>query len=218
MLHGSSMNSGEPLDSLSECPDKPINGKEGQDIIQRQSDYSKVSRRPMKVGGETGIAVMREDGGDTPVRPRTGAEVATKLASLTRQARGDPKRKFTSLAYLLTEGFLTDCFRELKRDKDSGVDGVSVAEYERNLEGNLKDLVRRLEAKQYWPQPVRRAYIPKDGGQRGLGIPTVEDKIVQLGVKKILEAIFEVDFIEGVSYGFRPRKSLFLSTENRAAR
>jgi len=116
----------------------------------------------MKVGGEKGIAVMRRDDRDTPARPRTGAEVATKLASLTRQARGDPKRRFTSLAYLLTEGFLADCFQELKRDKASGVDGVSVAEYEGNLEENLKDLVQRLKTKQYRPQPVRRVYIPKE--------------------------------------------------------
>ena len=102
---------------------------------------------------------------------------------------------------------LTDCFQELKRDKATGVDGVSVAEYEGNLEENLKDLVQRLKTKQYRPRPVRRVYIPKEGGKRGLGIPTVEDKIVQMGVKKILEAIYEVDFIEGVSYGFRPGKS-----------
>ena len=133
--------------------------------------------------------------------------MVTKLESLTLRARGDPKCKFTSLAHILSEDFLKECFWELKRDKVSGIDGVTVQEYEVNLEDNLKDLVGRLKAKRYRPQPVRRVYIPKpDGGKRGLGIPTVEDKIVQMGIKKILEAIFEVDFMD-VSFGFRPNRS-----------
>ena len=133
--------------------------------------------------------------------------MVTKLESLTLRAREDPKCQFTSLAHLLSEEFLRECFRELKRDKASGIDGVTVQEYEVNLEENLKDLVGRMKAKRYRPQPVRRVYIPKpDGSKRGLGIPTVEDKIVQMGIKKILEAIFEVDFMD-VSFGFRPNRS-----------
>jgi len=133
--------------------------------------------------------------------------VVTKLESLTLRAREDPKCKFTSLAHLLSEEFLKECFWELKRDKASGIDGVTVEEYEVNLEENLKDLVGRLKAKRYRPQPVRRVYIPKpDGRKRGLGILTVEDKIVEMGIKKIVEAIFEVDFMD-VSFGFRPNRS-----------
>ena len=131
----------------------------------------------------------------------------TKLMSLTLRARKSPDCKFTSLAHLLTEDFLKGCFWELKRDKASGIDRVSVKGYEVSLNENIKDLVVRLKAKKYKPQPVRRVYIPKDkGGKRGLGIPTVEDKVVQMGIKKILEAIYEVDFID-VSYGFRPNRS-----------
>jgi len=131
----------------------------------------------------------------------------TKLESLTQRAKENPKNEFTSLAHLLTEDFLRGCFRELKRDKAFGIDGVSVKEYEVNSEEKLKDLVARLKAKKYRPQPVRRVYIPKaNGSKRGLGIPTVEDKIVQMGIKKILEAIFEADFLD-VSYGFRPNRS-----------
>ena len=131
----------------------------------------------------------------------------TKLMSLTLRARRSPKGKFTSLAHLLTEDFLKGCYWELKRDKASGIDGVSVKGYEVSLDENIKDLVVRMKAKKYKPQPVRRVYIPKgNGSKRGLGIPTVEDKIVQMGIKKIIEAIFEVDFMD-VSYGFRPNRS-----------
>jgi group II intron reverse transcriptase/maturase len=109
--------------------------------------------------------------------------------------------------HLLTEDFLGECFKELERGKAPGVDGVTVKEYGANLEENLKDLVARLKSWRYRPQPVRRVYIPKAGGKkRPLGIPVVEDKIVQMAIKRILEAIFEVDFMD-VSFGFRPKRS-----------
>ncbi len=156
---------------------------------------------------EGGSSNARGYKGDICWAHRTGGQVTTELESLTLRAREDPKCEFTSLAHLLSEDFLKECFRELKRDKASGIDGVTVQGYEVSLEENLKDLVGRMKAKRYRPQPVRRVYIPKpDGGKRGLGIPAVEDKIVQMGIKKILEAIFEVDFM-GVSYGFRPNRS-----------
>ncbi len=144
---------------------------------------------------------------ETPAIHRDGAWVKTKLELITHRARRDPKCKFTTIAYLLNEGFLTECFTELKRDKAPGIDGVTVKEYEKDLAENVMDLVERLKGKRYRPQPVRRVYIPKDGkGLRPLGIPTVEDKIVQMGIKRILEAIWEVDFVD-VSYGFRPNRS-----------
>jgi group II intron reverse transcriptase/maturase len=99
------------------------------------------------------------------------------------------------------------CFRELKLNKAPGIDGVTVRQYEENLYENITDLVARLKARNYRPQPVRRVYIPKDEkSKRPLGIPIVEDKIVQMGIKKILEAIYEVDFSD-ISHGFRPKRS-----------
>lgn len=159
------------------------------------------------VCGEKGLAVMQWEARETSSTLRGGARMSTKLASLTRRAREDPKCRFTSLAHLLTEDFLKECFGGLKRDKAPGIDRVTVAEYEVNLEENLRDLMTRMKAKRYRPKPVRRAYIPKpDGTKRPLGIPTVEDKIVQMAIKKILEAIFEIDFVDA-SYGFRPNCS-----------
>ncbi len=133
--------------------------------------------------------------------------MSTKLSSLTQRARENPKHRFTRLLDIMSEDFLKMCFRELKRDKASGVDGVTVKEYEANLEANIKDLVARMKTWRYRPKPARRVYIPKpDRKRRPLGIPAVVDKIVQMGIKKILEAIFEVDFVN-VSFGFRPKRS-----------
>jgi group II intron reverse transcriptase/maturase len=157
--------------------------------------------------GEKGLAVMRESSGETSASLRGGNQVATKLLSLTQRARRDPKCRFTSLIHLLSEEFLAGCFRELKRGKSPGIDEMTVEEYESKLEENLKELVARMKAWQYRPKPVKRVYIPKPNGKkRPLGIPAVEDKIVQMGIKKILEAIYEVDFLD-ISYGFRPKRS-----------
>src|SRR4030066_164501 len=133
----------------------------------------------------------------------------TRLLHRTNKPmEGNPSDKWTSLMHhLLKEEFLKECFQRLKRDAAAGVDGVTVKEYEANLEDNIKDLVARMKAWKYRPQTVRRVYIPKgDGSKRPLGIPAVEDKIVQMGMKQILEEVFEGEFLE-VSYGFRPNRS-----------
>ncbi len=204
---GANMDSGEPTHSHNECRDKPINGKERQEIVRRQSDYSVVSEKPVKTGGEKGIAGTRCGARETFAGHRTGERMSTKLASITQRARENPKQVFIALAHMLSEDSLEESFRMLKREAASGIDGVTVKEYEANLKENIKDLVRRMKVKQYRPQAVRRVFIPKpDGDKRGLGILAVEDKIVQMGIKRILEAIYEVDFLE-VSFGFRPKRS-----------
>ena len=143
---------------------------------------------------------------ETPAVRRDGEWVKTKLKLITERAGKDPKCRFTSLAHLLNEGFLLGCFKELKKNKAPGIDGVTVKQYEERLAENIKDLARRLKGMKYIPQPVKRVYIPKDDKSlRPLGLPAVEDKVVQTGIKKILEAIWEVDFLD-VSYGFRPNR------------
>jgi RNA-directed DNA polymerase len=107
----------------------------------------------------------------------------------------------------LTREALERAFRRLRRKAAPGVDGRTVADYERDLEANLQALHARLQANQYRPRPVRRTYIPKaDGGQRALGLLAIEDKIVQGAVAEVLNAIYEADFHD-TSFGFRPDRS-----------
>ncbi len=131
----------------------------------------------------------------------------TKLSLITEIARRDSKCKINNAAYLLNAENLKECFMMLKRGKAAGIDGVSVEDYEKNLDENLGNLVEKMKRQAYKPQPVRRTYIPKaNGNMRPLGIPSVEDKIVQIGIARILEAIYEVDFLD-FSYGFRPNRN-----------
>jgi group II intron reverse transcriptase/maturase len=131
----------------------------------------------------------------------------TKLAKIAQVAKEKPKEKFTSLAHLLNVEMLLECHQELGGNKAVGIDGVTKAEYEENLLGNIKRLHESLIKMSYKPQAVRRVYIPKPGNKkRPLGIPAYEDKIVQLAVSKILAAIYEQDFLDS-SYGFRPGRS-----------
>lgn len=131
----------------------------------------------------------------------------TKLNLIAKIAREDKKCKLNNLAHLLNVSNLTECFYMIKSGKATGIDGVSKDEYEKNLESNINDLVDRMKRQAYKPQAVRRVFIPKSNGEkRPLGIPSVEDKIVQMGITRILEAVYELDFLD-LSYGFRPNRS-----------
>ena len=132
----------------------------------------------------------------------------TKLLRIAEKARKEPEFQFTSLFHLMNEELLRGCLAGLKAGKVPGLDQVTKEEYEADLEGNLARLVEKLHRMAYIPQPVLRVYIPKPGSakQRPLGIPCLEDKLVQAGLARILGAIYEQDFIED-SYGSRPGRS-----------
>lgn len=130
-----------------------------------------------------------------------------KLSLISRKARQDETCKFNNLMHLVNEWSLKSCFYMLKKNKAPGVDRVTVEEYEKNLDENVGNLLGRMKKMSYRPQAVRRSYIPKDNGKtRPLGIPTIEDKMVQMAFAQILEAIWEQDFVE-FSYGFRPGRN-----------
>ena len=147
-------------------------------------------------------------GRETLVVHRSEEPVETKLHRITEKARREPKFKFTSLYHLMNEELLRGCFQRLRKDAAGGIDEMTKEKYAEGLEANLTNMVKRLHRMAYKPQPVRRKYIPKPGSdkQRPLGIPCLEDKIVQAGLVRILQAVYEQDFIED-SYGFRPERN-----------
>lgn len=133
--------------------------------------------------------------------------VSSTLSALARKAKEKPEHRFGSLYSLIDLQMLYGSFRGLKRNAAPGVDGVTVSDYEKNLDENLRSLLERLITKRYRAQNVRRKYIPKPGSKklRPLGIPSLEDKIVQHAASRILESIFEQDFSDR-SIGYRKGK------------
>ena len=130
--------------------------------------------------------------------------VQTSLQGIADKAARQKGYRFRNLYGMLNEEMLKDSWGYIRKDAASGVDGVSAAEYEQNLAEQIHELVENLKRKRYRAKMVRRRHIPKgEGKTRPLGIPAVEDKLLQLAVKRILEAIYEQDFYR-CSYGYRP--------------
>ncbi len=130
--------------------------------------------------------------------------MSTKLDRLSELAKEDGKRRFFSIAHLITPEAMYAAFRSLRKAASAGVDGVTYEQYENDAEGNIRQLHERLKGGKYQAQPLRRVYIPKENGkQRPISIPALEDKIVQKATADVLNAIYEQDFLN-CSYGFRP--------------
>ena len=130
----------------------------------------------------------------------------TSLRAIAEQARENKKYRFTNLSKLLTKGLLKECFGQLNKKAATGVDGVTYKEYARNLDENLTNLLERVKTQKYRARIVRRHYIKKANGKmRPLGIPVLEDRLLQAAVARILAAIYEEDFTE-TSYGYRPNR------------
>jgi retron-type reverse transcriptase len=120
---------------------------------------------------------------------------------------------FTSLSHVIDIYFLEEAYARTRKDGAAGVDGQMAQEYAANLRANLQSLLDRFKAGAYQAPPVRRAYIPKEGGKsRPIGIPTFEDKVLQRAVAMVLEAIYEQEFRD-CSYGLRPGRSAHQALE-----
>jgi len=130
--------------------------------------------------------------------------MSTELRRIAERAKADPTLRFTTIAQHLTPEALHRAFRGLRKKASAGMDGMTVAEYEKGVEERIKALHQRLRNRTYRAQPLRRIYIPKENGKRRpISIPSLEDKIAQGATVDLLELIYEQDFLP-CSYGFRP--------------
>lgn len=132
----------------------------------------------------------------------------TRFAKIAEVVKKHPKDKLSTLAHFINTESLEASYHKLSGKKAAGVDGVTKTQYGEKLMENLNNLVDHMKRQAYKPQPVRRVYIPKDGTDkmRPLGIPAVEDKIVQDVISGILTEVYEPIFMD-MSYGFRPNRS-----------
>ena len=203
---------------------------QGDPVISRRTNYENqagklAQRSEGRAEGKPGVGSLHSSAG----QPRTtGADVreggdrttqsaqATSAVGTTEQswptflraiadkARREPNHRFGDLYRHLNQASLRASFYRLRKNAASGVDGVTFQEYEQKLEANLANLVERLKRKSYHARLVRRKYIPKGNGKRRpLGIPVLEDKLLQCAATQILLAIYEADFLP-CSYGYRP--------------
>ena len=175
---------------------RELSGRE----VQRQEELPKGKQgiRSAHSNSEPGACCPNPNqGADTTTQPAketsavrtTEPSWPTSLRAITKKAAQNPHHRFGGLYRLLNEAALRECFHALRKDAAPGVDGVTFKEYEQNLDGNLQNLVKRLKQKSYRARLVRRKYIPKSPGKlRPLGIPVLEDKLVQGAGAKILSA------------------------------
>ena len=179
-----------------------------------ESDCSIVPAKPRNKGGmppADGVEGRERTEENTvesnSCRTQSRASGSSRLDGVRQAAQRDRQMRFTALLHHVNIDLLRDSYYRLKRQAAPGVDQITWREYGEDLEGRLTDLHGRVHRGAYRAQPSRRVYIPKpDGRQRPLGIAALEDKIVQQAVRKVLEQIYEEDFL-GFSYGFRPGRS-----------
>jgi RNA-directed DNA polymerase len=181
----------------------------------RKSDSSVVPAKSPNNAGRPAAEAMEGSGlakGNSPDghddRTQRRMQSSDGIERVRQAARRDKKQRFTALLHHVHDvDRLRAAYSALTRDAAAGIDGETWRHYGETLEDNLRDLAARVKRGAFRASPVRRAYIPKaDGRQRPLGVPTLEDKLVQRAVVEVLGAIYEQDFL-GFSYGFRPKRS-----------
>jgi group II intron reverse transcriptase/maturase len=180
-----------------------------------KSDQSVVPEKlPNKADNHAAEVVEERDGakGNSAKRDKPWTQSQTGLPSALERvgqaARQDKKTQFTALMHhIYNVDRLREAYRAISHDAAAGIDGETWRHYGERLEENLQDLSGRLARGAYRARAVRRVYIEKaDGRKRPLGVPALEDKIVQRSAVEVLNAIYETDFL-GFSYGFRPERS-----------
>jgi RNA-directed DNA polymerase len=182
--HGQSDSPGVPTKSPNNAGEPAAEGMEGRGLAKGNPSQQTAPRAQDRVGALSALERVRQ------------------------VAERDKQVRFTTLLHHVYHiDHLRRAYYALKREAAPGIDGETWQHYGEALEENLRDLSGRLARGAYRARPVKRAYIPKaDGRQRPLGIPTLEDKLVQRTTVEVLNAIYETDFL-GFSYGFRPGRS-----------
>jgi len=175
-----------------------------------QRNRLRTQRRGMETSMDN---PKRARSGKPRTQPRASAYphssgLPSSLQRIRQAACQDRGLRFTALwHHVYNVERLREAYFSLKRRAAPGVDGETWEHYGVDLEYNLLDLSERLRRGAYQAKPVRRVYVPKlDGRQRPLGVPVLEDKVVQRATVEVLNAIYETDF-QGFSYGFRPGRS-----------
>lgn len=194
---------------------QPREGKQ-PNAVERVAEESDAGMVPQK-SAKTRVTPVEPMEGRAAAKGKSAARNAfptqrgdnalTSLQRIGQRAKDKPEEKWTNLLSHIREPLLAEAYQRLRKDAAPGVDEVTWAEYGERLDERLQDLENRVHRGNYHPQPVRRVHIPKgDGGTRPLGIPALEDKIVQQAARMVLEPIYEAQFV-GFSYGFRPGRS-----------
>src|SRR5271167_1580245 len=180
-----------------------------------KSDSPKVPRKSPNNAGPPAAEGMEGRGlakGNLPQpnasRTPSRSDAPSALERVRQAAKKDRQLRFTALLHhIYNLDTLRRAYFSLKKEAAAGVDGETWRHYGETWEDNLRDLSERLKRGAYRAKPVRRVYIPKaDGRQRPLGVPALEDKLVQRATVEVLNAIYETDFL-GFSYGFRPGRN-----------
>lgn len=222
----SDMSSAQELGDLEGAPSRTVgegqsregNAPQSVEVAFEESDAVVVPKKPAKtrvtpVESVEGRAAAK--GKSSPrnapwAQDQQGA--TTYLTRIGTRAKQDKEERFTNLLSHIKEPLLKEAYQRLRKDGATGVDGETWHAYGERLDERLSELRDRIHRGSYHPQPVRRVYIPKGEGMRPLGIPTLEDKLVQQAVKMLLEPIYEACFV-GLSYGFRPRRSQHMALD-----
>lgn len=146
--------------------------------------------------------------GKTTMETSSSPSVSTKLQQIAKLAQKMPDRPLLTLAHHIDIRWLHEAWKRTRKDGAPGTDGTTASDYEANLEANLHSLLSRAKSGRYRAPAVRRVHIPKGKGNdtRPIGIPTLEDKILQRAVVMVLDAVYEQDFLP-CSHGFRPGHS-----------
>jgi group II intron reverse transcriptase/maturase len=176
---------------------------QGKQMAMEKSDRPIVPTKPGNAGGGMG-ATPTTRSTTTPATPSGGTPVSRRLDRITARVRQHPSERLTNLMHHLDVELLHEAFSELEERRAPGIDGVTKVQYGANLQTSLPRVVEDLHRRRYRPQAARRHMIPKaNGKQRPLGIPTIEDKVVQRALVKVLNPVYEEEFYD-FSFGFRP--------------